>query len=368
MVSTRASRAARAGVVAVIAAMALVPVPATASGHDDLAAAQRRADRVAEELSRAEAEMAQAEDAVTRLQERVKDIDGRVALAREQVRQLAVYLYMEGTGSVSRLLRMADANQIVRAQQFSHFLAGGTADSLERYRADLADLRGEQRALERQEKSRASAFEDLRRRRSEAIKEVDRLGRAAEQARAARAADEQRARTAATAGATPSTALRPPVAAATPGRPPAAASPRPATAAPAPGGGGGGSAEWVCPVQGPRSFSNDYGAPRSGGSHQGNDILAPRGTPVVANVGGVVTQRTGAVSGLAYYLAGDDGSRYFGAHLNSFGASGRVAAGTVIGTVGDTGDAVGGPPHLHFEIHPGGRGNINPYPTLKKYC
>jgi peptidoglycan LD-endopeptidase LytH len=129
------------------------------------------------------------------------------------------------------------------------------------------------------------------------------------------------------------------------------------------------SGDWICPVQGPHAFSNDYGASRGGGSsHQGNDILAAKGTPVVANVSGVVTQRNGAVSGLAYFLAGDDGNRYFGAHLDSFGATGRVSAGTVIGTVGNTGDAAGGPPHLHFEIHPGGSGYTNPYPTLSKYC
>jgi murein DD-endopeptidase MepM/ murein hydrolase activator NlpD len=100
----------------------------------------------------------------------------------------------------------------------------------------------------------------------------------------------------------------------------------------------------------------------------GNDILAPRGTPVVASVSGVVTHRSGAVSGLAYYLDGDDGTEYFGAHLDSFRSSGRVSAGTIVGTVGNTGDAAGGPPHLHFEMHPGGSGNINPYPTLSRYC
>ena len=122
-------------------------------------------------------------------------------------------------------------------------------------------------------------------------------------------------------------------------------------------------------MRGPRAFSNDYGAPRGGGSrHPGNAILSPRGPPVVANVSGVVPQRNGAVSGLAYFLAGDDGNRYFGAHLDTLGASGRVSAGTVIGTVGNTGDASGGPPHLHFEMHPGGSGYTNPYNTLKKYC
>src|SRR2546423_169543 len=97
---------------------------------------------------------------------------------------------------------------------------------------------------------------------------------------------------------------------------------------------------WMCPVQGPHSFSNDYGAPRGGGAtHQGNDILAPRGTPVVASVGGSVEQHPNRLGGLAYYLHGDDGRTYYGAHLDSFGASGRVTMGTVIGFVGNTGDA-----------------------------
>ena len=126
---------------------------------------------------------------------------------------------------------------------------------------------------------------------------------------------------------------------------------------------------WQCPVAGPHSFSNDWGAPRSGGRrHQGNDILSPRGTPVVASVSGSVRRRSGGLGGLAYYLAGDDGNTYYGAHLASFGAQGRVAKGTVVGYVGTTGNASGGPPHLHFEVHPGGGRAVNPYPTLVRYC
>src|SRR5205085_10904218 len=126
---------------------------------------------------------------------------------------------------------------------------------------------------------------------------------------------------------------------------------------------------WVCPVQGRHSFSDDYGQPRPGGrSHQGNDILAPRGTPVVANVSGTFSQNYSGRGGTSYFLEGDDGREYFGAHLESYsGASGHVAIGTVIGYVGNTGDAAGGPTHLHFEIHVGGS-PIDPYPTLKQYC
>ncbi len=123
-------------------------------------------------------------------------------------------------------------------------------------------------------------------------------------------------------------------------------------------------------MQGPHSFSDDFGAPRSGGrTHQGNDILAPRGTPVVASVAGVASENHSSLGGNSYFLHGVDGNTYFGAHLDSYtGSWGSVAAGTVLGYVGDTGDAKGGPTHLHFEIHPGGGAAVDPYPTLVKYC
>jgi murein DD-endopeptidase MepM/ murein hydrolase activator NlpD len=127
---------------------------------------------------------------------------------------------------------------------------------------------------------------------------------------------------------------------------------------------------WMCPVQGPRAFSNDWGQPRSGGRrHQGTDIMSPRGTPVVANVSGSVSPHNSRLGGISYYLRGDDGNTYFGTHLDSLsGVSGRVAIGTIIGRVGNTGNARGASPHLHFEIHPGGGGAVNPYPTVAKYC
>jgi len=126
---------------------------------------------------------------------------------------------------------------------------------------------------------------------------------------------------------------------------------------------------WACPVQGPHQFTDGWGQARPGGRrHLGVDLFAARGTPVVASVGGTVAHTMGARAGLAFYLTGDDGNTYYGAHLDSLGPSGRVEQGTVLGTVGSTGNAMGTTPHLHFEIKPGGGDPVNPYPTLRAWC
>lgn len=126
---------------------------------------------------------------------------------------------------------------------------------------------------------------------------------------------------------------------------------------------------WRCPVQGRIRYVNDWGMPRAGGRvHEGIDIFADRGTPVVAPVAGTVTQKVGATGGRQVILHGADGVFYLATHLDSFGAAGRVAAGTVIGTVGTSGNAAGSAPHTHFEIHPAGLGPVNPYPTIREAC
>ncbi len=131
------------------------------------------------------------------------------------------------------------------------------------------------------------------------------------------------------------------------------------------GGSGGGG--WVCPVPG-GSFMNDWGFPREGNRyHAGTDIFAPRGTPVHAPVSGFVDIATGSIGGHQFRLTASDGSRWYGSHLDRFAKTGSVAAGDVIGYVGSTGNAAGGPTHLHFEVHP--RTNAaNPYPGLLASC
>ena len=124
----------------------------------------------------------------------------------------------------------------------------------------------------------------------------------------------------------------------------------------------------ACPVPG-AGFVNDFGYPRSGGRfHDGVDLFAPIGAPVLAPVAGRVQHLSGPIGGHQFILRGDDGHRYAGSHLSAFGAGGRVAAGTVIGYVGDSGNAVGARPHLHFEIRPGGGPSVNPFAALDAAC
>jgi LysM repeat protein len=125
---------------------------------------------------------------------------------------------------------------------------------------------------------------------------------------------------------------------------------------------------WLCPVE-TSTFFNDWGFPRSGGRfHEGNDLFAPRGTPIVAPVSGTLNQIVGNIGGYQFNLEGDDGHLYIGSHMDRFAKDGYVQAGDVIGYVGDSGNATGSRPHLHFEIHADGENPVNPYPTLAEAC
>ena len=140
-----------------------------------------------------------------------------------------------------------------------------------------------------------------------------------------------------------------------------------AQAASSPSSGGG----IVCPVQGPVHFTDTWGAARSGGrTHKGVDMMAAYGTPTVAPVSGRVEHRGSSLGGLSWYVYGDNGHTYYGTHLSGYANQGVgwVAAGTVIGYVGTSGNAPDNAPHLHFEFHPGGGEPVNPYPLAAAAC
>jgi hypothetical protein len=142
----------------------------------------------------------------------------------------------------------------------------------------------------------------------------------------------------------------------------------------------------VFPILGAVQFSNDFGAPRAQGSHQGIDILAPRRALAVAAEAGRVRFYSGSSrGGCMLYLDGKSGTQYLYIHLNNdltdsndnrggckmgvafplgLKSGARVAAGQPIGYVGDSGDANGIHPHLHFEVHPNGGAAVNPYRRL----
>jgi murein DD-endopeptidase MepM/ murein hydrolase activator NlpD len=137
----------------------------------------------------------------------------------------------------------------------------------------------------------------------------------------------------------------------------------------------------VIPVAGVRAaeLRDSFGAGRSGGRrHLGIDIMAPRGTPVLAAAPGVIVKRdTSALGGISIYQRGsDERTIYFYAHLQGYRpglAEGElVRAGDVIGYVGTTGNAQGGSPHLHFGVYTVADPNrwwhgrdLNPFPLLR---
>jgi murein DD-endopeptidase MepM/ murein hydrolase activator NlpD len=97
-------------------------------------------------------------------------------------------------------------------------------------------------------------------------------------------------------------------------------------------------------------------------------MMSAHGTPIVAVVNGLVRDEQTSLGGNSIYLSGANGNGYFYAHLDSFASSGAVAQGTIIGYVGDTGDAGPGNYHLHFEVHPGGGPAVDPYPSARNAC
>ncbi len=144
--------------------------------------------------------------------------------------------------------------------------------------------------------------------------------------------------------------------------------------------------KFLFPVVGQTQYYDDFGEPRGGLKHQGIDLLAAKRAPAVAVEDGHVEYWTASKSaGCMLYLYGDSGTMYEYIHLNNDltakndnkgtcakgtaytvpdGAT--VAAGEQIGYVGDSGDANGIHPHLHFEMHPSGKVAVDPFRYLQR--
>ena len=346
-----------AGVVSVAASVVVPARPAAASPLDDLrakvTAAQQAADAATARYTDAENQLGALETEISTIQGQIKagrtEMAGLKAIARH--RAVAAYLnrgtdaetsiFVDGdplaTARRQKLLNLANAHDddaIVRLDELTRQLDAQSRDLEDRrteQRAIVARLQDDQQALESQLQAAQQAETAYERQ----LAQLAAAQAAAERARAAAAKQQEQQRA----------VQRAPV-------------------------GGYVAAGIICPVRGAVSFVDSWGAPRGDtGPHQGVDMMAARGTPDVAVVSGTVVQKDGAISGKGVRLYGDDGNLYYYFHLDAYeGAPGHVQQGQVVGYVGNTGDASGGPTHTHFEVHPGGGAAVDPYPSVASVC
>lgn len=378
---------------------------------------QNRADAAGARYWEADLALYEISAEIATLSERVAGIDAEVTELRQRMIEIAIQRYIDSTTPPS-ILAGEDVNRQAVVDALARFVREGSLDVIDDYRRardDLqiaqaqlaerarhqeeliaqaavaaAEVQGELSAIgdvyleiapllyeqdrlldTLEEAERRRIEEELRRRRAEEARRLEAARAAAAVAAAGEVARQEAARIAgaavAQAAAEPGAGALPPV---TPGEPtdgsaPAAAAP--VTDLPVLQAASG----WICPLAGPFSHFDDFGDPRHyGGWHKGNDLIAAAGTPVLAVESGRVEHRANRIGGNSAYLFADSGNYYYNTHLSAYEnvGAGWVPAGTVIGYVGDTGNAAG-LPHLHFEYHLGGRGNhINPYPIVREAC
>ena len=345
--------------------LGLIPVGASAQ-TDDIEDAKEVKENAYEEWQAARAEMDAAVDVLVQLEAQLADLEYRIdrmegridedqesiANLRDAAQNLVVNAYINsGSSTLESALDASNIQDILTAQHIINRAADKGTATLDRLDAITRDLQRQSTILD---EDRAE-IADLRSEQAEQVANLDSIAAEAEElyqaAKAEYAAEvraweeAERARKIAEAA-----------------RKSGASGGLPAGTLP----------DFVCPVAGSVSFRNDWGNPRSGGrTHKGTDMFAAKGVPVVAVVDGTLRFSNGGLGGIAIWLKGTGASFYY-AHLDSrvsgLGTGSWVSKGTVIGYVGNTGNAYGGADHLHFQLHPNHGSAVNPYPTLAAAC
>ena len=319
---------------------------------DELRAANQRVEEALAEYHVLEDELESLTWKITQLTDRIKDYEGEVRTLRDRAEDLIAGAYMAGqTDLVEVALESASIQDLMAGQVLLDRAADNDLVSVTR----LDAVRREMNRLKDDFDVDQARVIELRAAAEANVVRLDEL-QAAASAAYAKAADKAAAELAKYMAEKKKREIE------------EAAKRRGAAAGLPPS-----STPWFkCPVPG-GNFINDWGFARSGGrTHKGTDVFAPKGTKVLAPDSGSVSLRYNDLGGTTIWLNGDNGVDYYLAHLDGY-ASGlktgqRVSKGQVVGYVGNTGNARGTSPHLHFQMHPGGGSAVNPFPTLRHYC
>ena len=379
------TKASRTLVALLVVSLAL---PAYAQVTDEQV--DRARDEVNAILADSEALGAQVQEAWARqfaLEREIAGLEASIELARVKIaetearlEEVAVEMYMGSAGSASlQVLFSGETEQYGAGVQYLREISGADQDvvsqlrafrsELDRQTGRLADASVEQETVTADLERMAA---DLQGELADAQQVYDRLVAQQEAEEAARRQAEAEARRRAEEAARNATTTT------TSGRGSGSGNTTTtlggdstgttAPAPPPPQSSGG-----ACPVAGAVSFSDSFGAPRSGGrGHRGVDMIAARGTPIVAIYAGTIMRMsTSALGGVTLWLRADNGDQFYYAHLDGYGdiSTGQsVAEGFVLGYNGSTGNAPTWLPHLHFEWHPGGGAAVNPYQLVRSLC
>ena len=327
---------------------------AAAQAAREIADARDRADRAATAYFEAESRLDALELEAEALDREVTALEAQIGALGGRMQQIALRRFTRASTAPSPLL--SGFQSVAEQMQLAAFAAvidDSSEGDLDEYESVRRDLDAKQRSLSSARSEIEEEQRNLASLRDAAVAEVERLQEVEEQrlkdVAVRRALEAEQRRRAAAAAAS------------------AARTPNPTRGTPARDVARSG---WVCPTGNASvAFGDTWGAPRSGGrTHKGVDMIGPIGTPLLAVVSGFAKANSSTLGGLGVWFRGSDGNSYFYAHLDSYGQLGNVSAGTVIGYMGETGNAKYSTPHLHFEIHPGGAGPINPYPTVRANC
>ena len=345
----------------------------------EIQAARDRANAAAQAMFDKEAEIDQLELDIAETEKQLATVEARADEMRDGLETQAVRQFVGAGGPDFPLfIDLDETNDLLAADVLASVAANTAVADLDEFAAVMSDVQDTRKQLETQQADAATAVETFAALQEAAESEVVQLQeieeqrlideavrRELERQARERAEQEERERAAAAAAAAAAQAA---ATASQPATSPAAASAAasaPVAPAAAPSGAGAGL---ICPVAGTRSYADTWGAARSGGRrHQGTDIMAPGGTPLVAMEAGRIEFRSNRLGGLTLRLYGASGTRYYYAHLSRYEGSNRsVSAGDVVGYVGRTGNTSAN--HLHLQVHPGGGQAVNPYPYVRRAC